>query len=70
MDVEGEAKGTPRNNGRHLELGPLREEASAPYVYPKNLGGYYRVHGERVLIGQKARHAPQFPVSLSRSDSW
>ena len=55
MDVEVEAKGTSDNTGRHLELGPLREEASAPYVHPKNLGGYYRVHGERVLIGCKKR---------------
>ena len=63
MDVEGEAKGTPRNIGRHLELGPLREEASAPDVHPKNLGEYYRVHGERVITGCKKRdthHSFQF----------
>ena len=53
MDVEVEAKGTSDNTGRHLELGPLGKEASVPYVHPKNLGGYYRVHGERGLIGCK-----------------
>ena len=30
MDVKVEAKGTSQNTGRHLELGLLREEASAP----------------------------------------
>ena len=70
VDVEVEAKGTSDNTGRHLELGPLGKEASVPYVHPKNLGGYYRVHGERGLIGCKKHDTPQFPVSLSRSHSW
>ena len=43
-----------------LELGPLREEASAPYVHPKNLGGYYRVDSERVLID------PTFPTQIGQ----
>ena len=43
-----------------LELGPLREEASTPYVHPKNLGGYYRVHSERVLID------PTFPTQFEQ----
>ena len=55
VDVEVEAKGTSENTGRHLELGPLKEEASAPYIHPKNLGGHYRVHGELVLIGCKKK---------------
>jgi hypothetical protein len=65
MEVEVEVKGTSKNTGRHLELGllPVREEASAPYVHPKKLGGYYRVHDERVPVGYKKRgthHSFQF----------
>ena len=65
MDVE--VKGTPENNGRHLELGLLRElEAGAPYVHPKKLSKYYRVYDEQVLIERKKKHdTHQFPVSLS-----
>ena len=55
VDVEVEVKGTSENTGLHLELDLWREEASAPYVRQRRLGGYYWVQDERVLIGCKKR---------------